>query len=373
MPKIVEDIVFVTADSVRYDYTDSMEYLSSTFDIREGITAAHYTRPSLASIHSSTFESVLSGQVANPTLAQQLSAAGYTCLGLSPNPNTDATFGFGDGFDRYDSFLEPGNRGNSFRQYLARFNTLRRIYYKFYPPQAKSKNRPRDREVVNQAIEWFNDAESPRFLWVHLMETHRPYGAGEDAVPKKLDQKAFFNPDILKSIEKDQIETKYRDSLVRAETNIQHLLKNIDSNPKFVFTADHGEGFGDEGYYFHQPHRRRVDDCLIKVPVIFDGFDVDAEALSLLDLAPTITADAGGKIPETWLGNNLLQTDTKYTITVAPWNDQATVLWQDFKTRLVSHNADVAFNAVDDQTTVSEETEIPENIKDQMRDLGYVK
>lgn len=368
----MEDIVFVTADSVRYDYMDAMEYLSSTFDIREGMTVAHYTRPSLAGIHSSTFRSVLSGQVANPTLAQELSAVGYDCLGLSPNPNTDATFGFADGFDRYDSFLEPGNRGTSLRQYFARFDTLRKIYYKFYPPQAKSEDRPRDREVIDQAIEWFNDAESPRFLWIHLMETHRPYGTGDDAVSKKLDQKAFFKSHKLTDAERVEIEDKYRDSLARADQNIQHLLKNIDSNPKFVFTADHGEGFGDEGYYYHQPQRRRVDDCLIKVPVIFDGFSVDSETLSHLDLAPTITASAGGEIPEAWLGNNLLETDTEYTITVASWNNQATVLWQDFEHRLVSQDADVVFDAAGDQT-VSEETDVPEDIKEQMRDLGYVK
>lgn len=369
----MDDIVFVTADSVRYDYMDSMEYLSSKFDIYEGMAAAHYTRPSLASIHSSTFKSILSGRVANPTLAQQLSAVGYTCLGLSPNPNTDATFGFGDGFKRYSSFLDPGNRGTSLRQYLARFNILRRIYYKFHPPQAKSNNRPRDREVIEQAIEWFKGAKSPRFLWVHLMETHRPYGTDEDAVSKKLDQKAFFKSHKLTETERIDIENKYRDSLARADQNIQYLLRNIDSDPKVVFTADHGEGFGDEGYYFHQPQRRRVDDCLIKVPVIFDGFSVDTDSLSLLDLAPTITAGAGGNIPNAWLGNNLLETDTEYTITIAPWNNQATVLWQDFEHRLVSRDANAIFDTAGSQTTVSEETDVPEEIKKQMRDLGYLK
>lgn len=368
----MEDIVFVTADSVRYDYMDAMEYLSS-FDVQEGMTAAHYTRPSLASIHSSTFKSVLTGRVANPTLAEQLSEAGYTCLGLSPNPNTDATFGFGDGFDRYDSFLDPGNRGSGLRQYLARFNTLRKLYYKFYPPHAKSEDRPRDREVVEQAIEWFNEADSPRFLWIHLMETHRPYGAGDDAVSKELDQKAFFKPNKLTEGERDEIEGKYRDSLARADENVQHLLENIDSDPALVFTADHGEGFGDEGYYFHQPQLRRVDDCLVKVPVIFDGLPVEEGPLSLLDLAPTITASAGGEVPEAWLGNNLLETDTDYTITVAPWHDQATVLWQDFEHRLVSHDADVVFESAGDRTDVSEDEDVPEDIKEQMRDLGYVK
>jgi arylsulfatase A-like enzyme len=316
---------------------------------------------------------VLTGSVESPTLAQQLSEAGYTCLGLSPNPNTDATFGFGDGFDRYDSFLKPGNRGSGLRQYLARFDILRKIYYKFYPPHAKSADRPRDREVVEQAIDWFNDAEPPRFLWIHLMETHRPYGTGDDAVSPELDQKAFFNPHGLTDAEQDEIEGKYRDSLTRADENIRHLLSAVESDPAFVFTADHGEGFGDEGYYFHQPQLRRVDDCLVKVPVIFDGISAGDGPLSLIDLAPTITASAGGEVPDTWLGNNLLETDTTYTITIAPWHNQATVLWQDFQHRLVSTDADVAFESADTRTDVSENDDVPEGLKEQMRDLGYVE
>ncbi|MUV88724.1 sulfatase-like hydrolase/transferase [Halapricum sp. CBA1109] len=368
----MDDIIFVTADSVRYDYIDAMEYLSS-FDVLEGVTAAHYTRPSLASIHASTFSSVLTGHVEQPTLAQSLSEAGYTTLGLSPNPNTDAAFGFADGFDRYDSFIEPGNRGSSLRQYLAKFDLLRRVYYKFYPPHAKSEDRPTDREVVEQAIEWFNEAESPRFLWIHLMETHRPYGAGDDAISKELDQKAFFKPTKLTDAEREEIETKYRDSLARADENVRYLREQVDSDPALVFTADHGEGFGDEGYYFHQPQLRRVDDCLIDVPVIFDGIDVEEGPLSLLDLTPTMAAHGGGTVEDRWLGNNLLEETTDTAVTVAPWHEQATVAWQDFENKLISHDADVTFEGSDTSTDAADEEEVPEDLKETMRDLGYLK
>jgi len=372
MYRLMDDIVFVTADSVRYDYIDTMEFLSS-FDVLKGVTAAHYTRPSLASIQASSLSSVLTGRVERPTLAETLSKAGYTCLGLSPNPNTDGEFGFDAGFDRYDSFLETGNRGSSLRQYLARFDLLRRIYYKFYPPQAKSEDRPSDREVVEQAIEWFNDAEPPRFLWIHLMETHRPYGAGEEAVSKELDQKAFFKPDKLTAAEREEIEGKYRDSLRRADENVEHLLSEVDSDPALVFTADHGEGFNDDGYYFHQPQLRRVDDCLLDVPVVFDGIDVDEGPLSLLDLAPTIAASADAPVPDRWLGNNLLETTTDSAVTVAPWHEQATVAWQDFENKLISRDADVTFEGGSRSTDATDEQEVPEDLKEQMRDLGYVK
>jgi len=367
----MKDIVFITADSVRYDFADEMEFLSS-FKIRKGITAAHYTRPSLASIHSSTYSSVLTGRVEKPSLSHQLSDEGYTCLGLSPNPNTDDVFGFGDGFEKYENFLEPGQRGATFRQFLAQFNILRKIYYKFHPPHAKSENRPADRAVVRQAVEWFNKSEPPRFLWIHLMETHRPYGTGNDALSKELDQKAFFHPDRLSDSEKAKIEKKYRNALQRADENVKCLLDNIETDPAFVFTSDHGEGLGDQGYYYHQPQLRRVDKSLIRVPVVVEGLPIDSQRMSLLDLAPSILASIGGDIPRNWLGNNLLESETEYTITIAPWHNQATVLWQDFDHRLVSRNADVTFESTGDKTGLEEDTDVPEGLKEQMRDLGYV-
>jgi len=366
----MDDIVFVTADSVRRDYVSAMDHISSR-EILDGRTAAQYTRPSLASIHGSSLESVLTGEVERPTLAGVLGDAGYATLGLSPNPNTNGVFGFDEGFDRYDSFLEPGNRGSGLRQYLANFDLLRRVYYKFYPPHAKSDNRPSDREVVEKGIEWFNAAEPPRFLWVHLMETHRPYGQGDDAISKELDQKAFFKPNKLTDAEEREIDAKYRNSLERADRNIRALLEGIDSDPTFVFTADHGEGFGDEGYYFHQPQLRRVDDCLVRVPVVFDGFDVEGP-LSLLDLAPTIASCAGAEVPDAWHGNDLTETDTEYTITIAPWHEQATVLWQDFEHRLESRDADVTFESSRTDGATGVEGDVPEELQDQLHDLGYM-
>ncbi|WP_135820719.1 sulfatase-like hydrolase/transferase [Halostella litorea] len=366
----MEDIVLVTADSVRSDYEDTFEFLSS-WDTQLGVTASHYTRPSLAALHSAQYRAAVEANVASPTLAETLSDSGYTCIGLSPTPNTDASFGFDAGFDEYETFIELGNQGSKLRQYLAGFDPLRWIYYKLYPPQAKSENRPRDREMIESAIERFNAASSPRFLWVHLMETHRPYGPDGVGISQELDQKAFFSPDKLSSDEKGRIESAYRDAIRRADENVRYLLERLDSDPVTVFTSDHGEGFGDAGFYYHQAHKRRVDDFLIQVPVKFDGIQMEDGPLSLIDLPPTILGAVGLDAPREWQGNDRTETTTDQVLTVAPWNDKATVAWQDFDTKIVARDADVSYES-GQQGGEAASAEVPAELEDQLRDLGYV-
>lgn len=365
----MDDIIFVTADSVRRDFLDAMPFCSD-LDVHDGVAVSQYTRPSLASIHSSNYLAPIQSKVVEPSLATVLDQAGYTCIGLSPNPNTHATFGFGSGFSVYDSYVEPGNRGSSLRQYLARSDLLRRIYYKFYPPHAKSEGRPADSEVIERAISEFNEADSPRFLWVHLMESHRPYGRGETAISKELDQKAFFSPDDLTEGEQDEILSAYRDALDRVDDNVRTLLGGVDGDPSFVFTSDHGEEFGDDGYYYHQPQRRRLDDVLIDVPVATRGFSIEDGPWSLIDVAPTIVAQAGIDPPTSWHGNDRMSETTEFALSIAPWNDRATMAWQDFSTKVVAHDATMSYSGDVEQAGVS--GDVPEELEENLRDLGYL-
>lgn len=48
----MDDVVLMTADSVRRDFVDAMPFVDD-HDVLTGVTAGHYTRPSLASLQSS--------------------------------------------------------------------------------------------------------------------------------------------------------------------------------------------------------------------------------------------------------------------------------------------------------------------------------
>lgn len=377
----MDDIVFVTADSVRYDYVDSMEFVSSSGAI-PGIAAGHYTRPSLASLHSSNILGAIQSKIVTPSLATCLQSEGYTTIGLAPSPQLDPAFGFSNGFTHYDNFTSGSgnplsNRRSRVREYLGSFDTVRQIYRRIFPMEAVLDGLPSDAELVDRAIELFEETEPPRFLWLHLMGTHRPYGTGDEAVPNTLDRKAesvggggLFGGKAISEQEHHLIEEKYRAALSRADQEIERLVDQINSDPMFVFTSDHGEELGEQGYYYHQGYRQRVPDTVLRVPVVFDQLDLPHSRCSLIDIPPTITAAVCGDSPDEWLGSDIMESPTENTITVAPWHDTATVAWSDGANKLVARDAKVSMQSRGKESKV-ERSEVPQDIEARLQALGY--
>jgi len=366
----MDDLVVVTADSVRYDFADAMPFVSEN-EIARGITGGHYTRPSLASLISSRYEAALRARAVSPTIADVLSDAGYTCIGLAPSAQTDEYFGFDSGFDQYENFKDPGNRGSHRRELLGRITLLRKLYHRVVPPHAKQDDLPDDSAVVDEAIQRFNEDESPRFLWVHLMESHRPYGKGDAAVPKSLDRKALFSPDRLTADEHEQIEDRYRRALGRVDSEVKRLYSQLDGEPQFVFTSDHGDEFGEDGHFFHQPQRRRVADKLVEVPVATRNVDLPKSELSLLDLPPTLLSGLDIEPPDVWDGVSLEHKAVNDAITIAPWGEEASLGYRTSEFTIIGEHAEVSVDAGGDRATIADE-DLPGDIEEQLQDLGYV-
>jgi len=203
------------------------------------------------------------------------------------------------------------------------------------------------------------------------MESHRPYGLGADAVPKSLDRKALFSPGRLSDAERGTILEKYRDALGRVDTQVERLYECIDGDPAFVFTSDHGDEFGEEGYYFHQPQRCRVADALVEVPVAARNVDLPRSELSLLDLAPTLLASQGIEPPAAWDGVRLDRKDAEYAVTIAPWGEDASLAYRNDEVTIAAENAAVSVEAGDTRTTADDE-DLPDDLERQLQDLGYV-
>jgi arylsulfatase A-like enzyme len=210
------------------------------------------------------------------------------------------------------------------------------------------------------------------------MERHRPYGTGGEAVPSGIDRNAeaaggrrWFGSSTVSEEQREVILEKYRAALGRVDDRIERLLYSIDADdPVFAFTADHGDEFGEEEYYYHQGSRRRVADTIIEVPVVLDGVETHGDRLSLIDIAPTLAAGAGVEIPDAWQGNDLTDAPTETAITIAPWHDKATVAWQDFERKLVARDADVSLEADGEEVEV-ERSDVSDDVEQQLQNLGY--
>jgi arylsulfatase A-like enzyme len=368
----MEDIVLVTIESFRGDYIDATDFISS-LDTYSGTSGAHYTRPSLASILSSNFHAALETKIKRPTIAEELSEAGYTTIGLTTSPQADSSFGFASGFDIHDNYVSPTGRNTFLESLAVNIDAVGWVFNRLFPRHKRRSDVPRDDEIIERAIQEFNQADGPRFMWLHIMESHRPYGRGSEAITPALDRKAKYKPKKLTAEEKKRIDTAYRDSLDRVDEWVANMYDALDSNPVFAIAGDHGEGFGEHGYYFHPPQKRRVDDELITVPVAVDGItlaDTETE-ISLLDIAPTLLGTVGINQPDSWHGIDLTSEGRVNTMTVAPWEDHATILLRTPDYTLTARDADVSLSG-DGTTTTSEKTAISNEMKKHLQDLGYV-
>ncbi|MDY6789141.1 MAG: sulfatase-like hydrolase/transferase [Candidatus Nanohaloarchaea archaeon] len=367
----MEDIVLITGEAARYDYLDSMEFISS-FEAIKCITAGHYTRPCLSAIHSSTYEAAVNTRPVRPTLAEILDRNGYTCIGLTTNPQADGSFGFDRGFEFYDNFTEAGSRGSKLREYLSQFKIVQKVYQWMFSWHKRRYERPSDSEVVDKAVKKFNEAESPRFLWIHMMESHRPYGEGEKGISPELNRKAKFHPGRITEEERKEIEEAYSNSLSRVDSLVEDLLDRIDSDPIFAFLGDHGELLGDHGFYFHPPHERVMEDEITQVPLVFRDLDIDSEVVSQIDVASTLVSAAGLDLPDSWQGRDLTEEERQEFLTFAPRYGTAHALWQDSESRIFMRDGEVVFERKGDKSSV-EDVDKSERVKKRLRDFGYIE
>jgi arylsulfatase A-like enzyme len=238
------------------------------------------------------------------TLAEHLSAAGYSTHGISFNFEVKGKTGFAQGFDRFDDFL------------------------------GKVVDYPDIQQMVRRTEQWLaTDPPEPFFLYLHPMNVHGPY-----RVPKsrqatllghapsrafeywdralmtplmrkgRVELREQVTPEIVESAI-DQYDVAIRYSM----EEIARILAALEQagrleNTLVVLTADHGEEFFEHGGFSHgfTLHREIVH---IPLYVHLPGQTepaTDDRIVSQLDLVPTILARAGRPKPAELSGIDLL-------------------------------------------------------------------
>jgi arylsulfatase A-like enzyme len=186
------------------------------------------------------------------TLPGLFRSAGYRTFGVSDNPNVSESQGFAAGFDRFESFAYAGaNRVNAV---LASWEV-----------------------EIAEAEPWF--------VYLHYMDPHQPYHA----------RRPWHRPPA----------TADRYSINRAAYDSEigwvdaHLRKaferlGVDTSTLVVFTADHGEEFGEHG---SGSHRFKLYSELTRVPLFLHHPSVAPRRVranvSIVDVLPTLRSILG--------------------------------------------------------------------------------
>lgn len=177
------------------------------------------------------------------------------------------------------------------------------------------------RETTDMALEWLAaqaDTEKPIFMWYHLFEPHGPYdltdysrrwmadtnydgvlaenGANMDLLLKK--------PRALLEREQDRkaLNVLYDGEVLLADRYFGEILERLErtgrlDNAVVIFTADHGQGLGEQNRMGHGPV---LWEQVLQVPLILRDYRDTAgprrvsETVGLADIAPTVTALALG-------------------------------------------------------------------------------
>ena len=252
-------------------------------------------------------------------LSKVFGQAGYRTGAVTANFTIGKTFGFDLGFDHFvESWQDKWNEitGDA----------------PFRNKPGKVKMFTDATIVTNQALKWLRESnrKKPFFLWLHYMEPHGPYVPPpayksyftgkykpEPAPLKKLPPyQRQKDPETGKTITdigfyRAQYDREIRyldDELARLLAEISKLCS--DRNTVIVFTADHGESFGEHNYYlehgrFSYQACAHVPLIIVKDGVLPEGKTIE-EPVGLIDVSATMLELAGIEVPASFEGQSLV-------------------------------------------------------------------
>ncbi len=249
------------------------------------------------------------------TLAEALTAHGWSTVGFNTNPHLTPEAGFAQGFDLYVQFTG----------WLGHAKQLRRHRLQgTYPPG----------HIVATGVERWLDhgVRPPFFAWIHLMDPHSPYlpalpndrfgfrsrtGLPPLVVNEVLyhlvfSRRGWYRADDYTDLDQagvtrteliDHARGLYVGEVLTADTALERIVEALDRHDVLdrtllVVTADHGEEFGDHGHLFHEVFQPGYEE-LLRIPLVIrppggagGGLRI-ASAVRMVDIAPTVLEFAG--------------------------------------------------------------------------------
>jgi arylsulfatase len=279
-----------------------------------------YTLPSVSALMTGRYPEEL-GLLTNAsrmgseyaTLASVLRLYGWrTGAAVSNYVLRDGT-GFEKGFERYDATFPQREANRDMPERIAADTT----------------------DAALSVLDALRGGDAPVFLWVHYQDPHGPYlppdgyreryleaerarPDGTRELPAHGSQRGFGSIPAYQLVEGERQVAFYRagyaGEIARLDEEIGRLLdgladRGLRDGAAVVFTADHGEGLGEDDYWF--AHGEYLTDPLVRVPLAIRAPGLRparrTDPTSMVDLFPTVLGIAGVEAPPGYPGRDLLE------------------------------------------------------------------
>jgi arylsulfatase A-like enzyme len=331
-----ELVMLVLVDALRADHVGAYGYAKPTTPNLDAFAKeatryqrtyvnAPWTRPSTTSFltgynasrhKNQTEDSKLPAGVV--TLAERMQKLGYTTAGFTANGNGGSLAGLQRGFDHFE---DPGTT---------------------YPKKMRGKTYccnglPTGEFIVDRVKQWLaTDKSQKRFVFIFFVDSHDPYGAPPELEKMFLDpaftgeprrhtrweyDNAYSEAERLSAMALYDAGIRYAD---QAFGQLRALLesKGLYDRATIVVSADHGEGFGEHGFYLHAHH---FWEEVTRVPLIargprFTAGAVDTRLAQSIDVPRTLVEIAGGKADDL-LGRSLVAPPPADPYVISEYNE----------------------------------------------------
>lgn len=339
-----KNVLLVTVDSLRWNtLSESPELVAPNVaslarrgtEFTQAVSNGPNTPSSFPSILTGTHPLMYGGyrylDEARPFLSRSLRDAGFTTVGYHSNPHLGPEKNYNHGFDVFNDGEEGSDSVDTLTNLVDEnlssdsrlYSLLRRLWHAFGSATGASAYE-RAESITDDALGWLDGWNGEQFFgWVHYMDVHYPFQPPDEHLkaigyePLSARRVASLNdameesPDSLTDEDVADLRALYRGELHYVDRHVGRLLdalaeQGVREDTTIVFTADHGEAFGEHGRWGHHPY---MYDELLRVPLIVDepgrSPGTDDTQVSLIDIFPTVCDACGVERPEELQGENL--------------------------------------------------------------------
>lgn len=314
----MRDIILLVVDALRYNRCGFAGYERNTTPFLDDFAEEYTSFDQAYSTSSHTREAVsgfLTGklpfQAVNnkyelqaETIAEVMKEQGYQTAGFHSNVFLSKAYGYGKGFDIfYDSFSFSGSKISALGQ-----KAVQKI--------SGQDSYTRAEKLNEMALEWWNNTEGDKFMWLQYMDVHGPYEPKKgyrNWTDKERDRKeeqqlyekmANGNPEKVTEEEEQLASDLYDCELRYIDQQIEKLLLEIaDGNLNnledtlVIITSDHGEAFGSLDNLDYYDHPRELDGELLHVPFLVNK-DLEERKISTAEIFDLIRLQELPQIPK---------------------------------------------------------------------------